>query len=905
MDRHMVHVRSKENHMTKPNRVSSLAALAAMALALLDLTPTAAYAELLVEEQFIYDLQSLIDGQDGGSGFDGPWRASKSHGRDYVMQFEGLTFTDANFDELPVDGNSLSRFGSAGRAEAHRLLSSAAQAALTGDDTTIWFSVLVAAPSAHRWGSFHFGTYRFSTQGMPVLGDGDDDRNPPYTPQEGEGFGFTLMTADSGAGDGTINALAFDDSSSPIVAAGTFTQPIQPGATHHDVSLIAGKIKWRPDGTPDELYLFNVTDLSVEPAEEEAIASIIDVDLDQSAFNAVAVWDTNNTIFDEIRFGTTFLDVVGVTVCPGRLSASGGADGVTLTWVNGLEMPTSVRILRDTQEIARTAPVDPPTYMDAGASPGLIEYELIFTMPTETCEPITKTFDACITDLASTRTEAGVVLTWTNNLAYAAIEIRREGEVLEASLAGTAETYTDAAPPLGGVVSYTVVPTNGTCDPTEVMINLNCEIPAPTCDIVDDGAAITAAFAFGVHPNSDLAGLTEWCETPNDPGTPYTAVEQTSPDAITYDAARGWGFEAIYTDPLDQPFGARGGYEIFGPFDNTANDRNTFATTCDEELYNSFIASKDFTFQCDETVTGDPTQPCSEADPGLYPPEGIIFRVDVPNGTYRFVGAFGSADNHHAHRILAEDGGEGPPEDIGPNHVTLVRNFDQAQYSKSESQPDGGNGVFARVGFNGRTPPIGDGIAPDPQFVNMNENGEPTPECASSPELTVTQGSIRFHALQANSNSGCGGTRDPNGGDFVILELWSVGPCEPVPEVCDNNVDDDCDGQVDCDDPDCTGQPPCTGGAVFKRGDSNGDGGVNIADAVFILQNLFANGPAIECMDAGDSNDDEGVNIADAVYILQNLFASGPPIPPPGPDTCGADPAGDPDLGCVSYTSCR
>ncbi len=86
-------------------------------------------------------------------------------------------------------------------------------------------------------------------------------------------------------------------------------------------------------------------------------------------------------------------------------------------------------------------------------------------------------------------------------------------------------------------------------------------------------------------------------------------------------------------------------------------------------------------------------------------------------------------------------------------------------------------------------------------------------------------------------------------------------------------------------------------GPVFKRADANRDGTANIADAVYILQNLFANGPPILCMDAADANDDEGLNIADAVYILQNLFAQGPPFPSPGPDACGEDPTGHPTGG--------
>jgi hypothetical protein len=82
---------------------------------------------------------------------------------------------------------------------------------------------------------------------------------------------------------------------------------------------------------------------------------------------------------------------------------------------------------------------------------------------------------------------------------------------------------------------------------------------------------------------------------------------------------------------------------------------------------------------------------------------------------------------------------------------------------------------------------------------------------------------------------------------------------------------------------------------------------MNIADGIYILQNLFSQGPAILCPDAADSNDDEGVNIADAIYILQNLFAQGPAIPAPGPYSCGPDetghPTGGPDLPPCEYCS--
>jgi len=251
-------------------------------------------------EPFDYTpVQVNIQGQDGGFGFDGPWVSTISHGRIYWMVEPGLEFTDDSSSALPVAGSALSRFGSAGRAQAYRLLSEESLSFLTGDGAVTWFSALLRSPSGHRYACFLFGTDGFTTDGSPVLA------------APGDGFGFTLATTGLGSGDGTINALAFDGSTSPTVAAGTFTQTIQAGATHHDTSLVVGKINWKPGGTPDELNLFNVTDLSAEPEEANAMASITNLDLDQSAFDTMAVWDTNSAIFDEIRFGTTFEAVVG------------------------------------------------------------------------------------------------------------------------------------------------------------------------------------------------------------------------------------------------------------------------------------------------------------------------------------------------------------------------------------------------------------------------------------------------------------------------------------------------------------------------------------------------------------------------------------------------------------------
>jgi len=59
-------------------------------------------------------------------------------------------------------------------------------------------------------------------------------------------------------------------------------------------------------------------------------------------------------------------------------------------------------------------------------------------------------------------------------------------------------------------------------------------------------------------------------------------------------------------------------------------------------------------------------------------------------------------------------------------------------------------------------------------------------------------------------------------------------------------------------------------------GDANGDGSINISDAVFLIQYIFAGGPAPNPLCRGDANGDGSVNISDAVYLIQYIFAGGP-----------------------------
>ena len=89
----------------------------------------------------------------------------------------------------------------------------------------------------------------------------------------------------------------------------------------------------------------------------------------------------------------------------------------------------------------------------------------------------------------------------------------------------------------------------------------------------------------------------------------------------------------------------------------------------------------------------------------------------------------------------------------------------------------------------------------------------------------------------------------------------------------------------------------------FLRGEANGDGRVNLADALTTLEFLFQAGATPVCEDALDMDDSGNVNLVDAVFLLNYLFGRGEPPAPPF-EACGADTTPD-ELGCEGPTACR
>lgn len=79
---------------------------------------------------------------------------------------------------------------------------------------------------------------------------------------------------------------------------------------------------------------------------------------------------------------------------------------------------------------------------------------------------------------------------------------------------------------------------------------------------------------------------------------------------------------------------------------------------------------------------------------------------------------------------------------------------------------------------------------------------------------------------------------------------------------------------------------------TFVRGDATLNGGIDVADAIFVLAYLFSGGANPMCPDSADANDTGAIDVGDAIFMLDFLFGGGslPPYPFPVP---GLDPTPD------------
>ncbi|MGH7754108.1 MAG: LamG-like jellyroll fold domain-containing protein, partial [Gemmatimonadales bacterium] len=90
----------------------------------------------------------------------------------------------------------------------------------------------------------------------------------------------------------------------------------------------------------------------------------------------------------------------------------------------------------------------------------------------------------------------------------------------------------------------------------------------------------------------------------------------------------------------------------------------------------------------------------------------------------------------------------------------------------------------------------------------------------------------------------------------------------------------------------------------FRRGDGDGNGRVEVTDAILNLAYQFLGGATPSCLKALDDDGSGRIDVSDAVYSLSYQFLGGPEQPPPGSRVCGTDPTSD-DLSCDAYDACN
>ena len=133
--------------------------------------------------------------------------------------------------------------------------------------------------------------------------------------------------------------------------------------------------------------------------------------------------------------------------------------------------------------------------------------------------------------------------------------------------------------------------------------------------------------------------------------------------------------------------------------------------------------------------------------------------------------------------------------------------------------------------------------------------------------------------------------------DFIEYRPWFVGgdvDSDGVGDSCDNcisvanpnqedmdadGIGDSCDNCIDVANPsqedidaDGVGDACC----CMDRGNADGDGGVNVADVIHLVDYIFFGGLPPPCPEEGNVDAEGGINVADVIYLVEYIFFGGP-----------------------------
>lgn len=276
-----------------------------------------AAADLFIYEPFDYaptappnNDASLGDGnQAGGLGL-GEWSQLNTGQNEVDVAEIGLSFTDGQGNILEGVGNSFERASRVGQAAVSSPIDSSATAGLTSDGTTIWMTFLFQ-DRGFSGPDFGIG---LATENMV-----GDDNQGLVAPGYGVGLG---ITSTGGTARNIHTALYNNSSNFTRVSEET---PTFDGPGNSPITFLAMKVNWNPAGTPDEIFVFNISDdFTTEPDEADALASdTFDFDLaTQQSLDVFNISDTQVAYVDEIRVATTYAEAVGLVAPAGEVKLS-------------------------------------------------------------------------------------------------------------------------------------------------------------------------------------------------------------------------------------------------------------------------------------------------------------------------------------------------------------------------------------------------------------------------------------------------------------------------------------------------------------------------------------------------------------------------------------------------------
>jgi hypothetical protein len=295
---------------------------AALATTALAFAAGQANADLFLYEPFDYATTSgvpafLGDGnQSGAVGTTGTWRQTTTVTVDAQkgdIYGPGLTFTDG-VNNLPTAGNYFTRGDRRGTVSLDIDVTSAATAGLTADNTTMWMSAL-------------FIDRGFSGPTTSIVFGSDaliasDNQN-----MSAAGYGVGIAVRQLGPTNGLrpVSTTYFNGTTAPSTDVSSLTFPVSFNRPTEEIYnqatgvegvpyLLAMKVNWKPDGQLDEMFVFNITDLSAEPDEADALVSAtFDMSLvNQQSLDLLTIGATQTDGWDEVRLATSFAEVVGV-----------------------------------------------------------------------------------------------------------------------------------------------------------------------------------------------------------------------------------------------------------------------------------------------------------------------------------------------------------------------------------------------------------------------------------------------------------------------------------------------------------------------------------------------------------------------------------------------------------------